>query len=322
MSVSQTPSTESLAALRLVAAGRSYDAVAADLAIAEASVRELARTAVDTFAGPAADALTNAERERIADWLLGQTMKEPLVERSPAAREYAEAAAASAWQTQGVNLRPLPASETAKKFVQPGSPKSTGTLNQPKPQSNPKTTASSSEGGRRAGVALLGLGAAALVVGALAALGVFSGSSSTRAKSSISTSAATKPQTTTSQTTPNGSQLAGWTLSKRFDLAPVTGASGRGIAGLESKGQQHALLVAGTGLSPGVVVGIWVTGGPAPGLVGFQRVTSKGEFSAVGAVPASASSADRLIVTEEHITKSSPPPTAPGRILLSSPFGL
>ena len=315
-------SAESLAALRLVVAGRSYEDVASALAINETAVRELARNAIDSFSGAAATNLTESERGRITDWLLAQSSDEPLVQASPAARGYAEAAISAALTRHSIALRQLPDTKpaSAKQFVV--APAANQTQSQPvarAAQGVADTTAEPAPA-KRAGIALLGLAAAALLVGVLAVAGVFSSSESNKptASSTLSSTTPTKQQ----QGPAKDPQLAGWTLSKRFDLIPVTGSSGRGIAGLETKGQQHALLVAGTGLPAGSVVGIWVTGGPAPGLVGFQRVTSKGEFSAVGAVPASAAQADRLIVTEERISKASPPPTAPGRVLLSSPFRL
>ncbi len=299
------PAAEDLAALRLVAGGRSYSQVAADLAIDESAVRQSARTAIDAFAGASVRNLTESERSRIADWLLAQTDDEPLVVTSPAAREYAMNATAAAHAQQGVELNSLPLSgvTSPKEFA----------VSSPVAKATPRR-------GNRAGITLLALGTAAILIVVLAASGVFSSTSEQQA-----TSTASLPLTSTStqaQQTPSDGQLAGWKLSKRFDLVPVTGASGRGIAGLETKGKQSALLVAGTGLKPGIAVGIWVTGGAAPGLVGFQRVTAKGEFTAVGAVPAGAPSADRLIVTEEQISKNAPPPTSPGRVLLSSPFGL
>ena len=105
-------------------------------------------------------------------------------------------------------------------------------------------------------------------------------------------------------------------------MTPVAGTTGAGIGGLETKDGQQALLIAGTRMKPSTVVGIWLTGGPSPVLVGFQKVGAKGEFSAIGAVPKGADSADRLIVTSESTKPGQKPPAAPGQVLLTSPFSL
>lgn len=75
-------------------------------------------------------------------------------------------------------------------------------------------------------------------------------------------------------------------------------------------------------MKPSGVVGIWLTGGPSPLLVGFQKVSGKGEFSAIGALPTAAGSADRLIVTAEAVKPGQKPPASPGPVLLTSPFSL
>jgi hypothetical protein len=107
---------------------------------------------------------------------------------------------------------------------------------------------------------------------------------------------------------------------KRFTLKPVGAETGKALAGIEVKGSEAKLLIAGNGLDSSSTVGIWLVGGGTSGLVGFQIVNAKGQFSAVGPLPANVDSADTLVVTSETARPGQEAPDHPGRVLLSSPF--
>jgi hypothetical protein len=105
-------------------------------------------------------------------------------------------------------------------------------------------------------------------------------------------------------------------------LKSVDGSSGKALAGVETKGEASALLIAGNGLNPDTTVGIWLVGGNSAGLIGFQNVNSKGQFSAVGPLPKNLQKADTLVVTRETVKQGQSVPKTPGSVILSSPFSL
>jgi hypothetical protein len=113
-----------------------------------------------------------------------------------------------------------------------------------------------------------------------------------------------------------------WVVRDRFTLKAVDGGSGKALAGVETKGEAAALLIAGNGMTPKSTIGIWLTGKGTSGLVGFQVVNSKGQFSAVGSLPKNVQSAVTLIVTSETARPGQASPKSPGPVLLSSPFTL
>ncbi|MEI6448052.1 MAG: hypothetical protein WCO96_09280, partial [Actinomycetes bacterium] len=229
-----------LASLRLIVTGRTYAEVAEALSIDADSVADNARLAVSTLAGQAAEPLALAERGRIADWLLGQSEREPLVEGSPAARAFGQAASDELAAIDGAvlpllpdpELPPGPASEpplrAAKQFAPPS-----GTADEAKPprltDSAPDGPAAGSRGtpeiSRRGGIAVLAAAGVAAVIGGLAIGGVFDGGDEST-PTATSTTAASTP--TTAQNTPSAGASTpdgkgGWTLRKRFTLKPVAG---------------------------------------------------------------------------------------------------
>ena len=314
---------EQVSALRLVAGGRSYADVAEALSLDRADVVDLVHAASEALTAGDGANLTSGERVRVIDWLVGQSQTEVLVEQSPAARAYAATASSTLAAELDVQLRTLP--DLAEPQV-PARP--TKTFEPPAHgasvhSSGPAGASSQLGSSRKGGLALLATAAAGITLAALYLFGAFDGSNSTTRPTSTSSETATAPNGDGSSTkSPNLNGLAGWKLENRFYLSPVAGGKGAGLAGLESKDGQRALLAAGTRMVPSGIVGIWLTGGPKPLLIGFQRVSAKGEFSAIGAVPKGASQADRLIVTSEQLSQSRPVPSSPGRVLLTSPFKL
>ena len=328
-----------LASLRLIVSGRSYSEVADALSIDAESVADNARLAVSTLAGSAAEPLAQAERGRIADWLLGQVESEPLVEGSPSARAFASAASGELASLEGARLPALPEplaltaepdgprTRPTKSFARPGTGKTTSESSAAKPEASDTDESESAQDGgqtpeisRRGGIAVLGAAAAALLIGGLALGGVFDGGDEASTPTSVASTTPTTTAPSGAAATPDGK--GGWTLRKRFTLKPVAGGKALGVAGLESKGTQNAMLVAGTGLPPNTTVGIWLTGSAAPALVGFQKVSSKGQFTAVAPVPKSAPQANRVIVTSESVKPGQPVPKVPGAAILASPFSI
>lgn len=314
------------AALRLALSGRNYSEIADALAISSESVAALAREAVTALAGASANALTTAEQARVADWITGAAADEPLVESSPAGRAIVEGVHSQLVGIEGIDLRSLPSEPSsgpapapAKNWEQTRPAKPAVTTATPSaPKVAPSSSASEGAPNGKGGYLLIGAAIVAIGFGGLAIAGVFNGSDST----TTSKPAQTKPTTNSGSQQNSGTTQSGWKLTRRFTLTPVAGSAGAGIGGLETKDGQQALLIAGTRMKPSTVVGIWLTGGPSPVLVGFQKVSAKGEFSAIGAVPKGAESADRLIVTSERTKPGQKPPAAPGQVLLTSPFSL
>lgn len=325
-------SVPQLSALRLAASGRSFSDVAEALALDEAQVADLVHSASELLTAGEGAALTAGERLRVVDWLLGQTPTEPLVEQSPAAREYALVARSSITEHTGVGIRDLPSAAgtvnrteqaPTRQFEADPAKRQSPTRHATEGGSKTATAvAASAETSKRGGIALLAVALSAVVLGGLYLFGVFGDDEGSKPKSSSATPSNQIGGGGSGNGSPSLNGLAGWKLENRFYLSPVAGAKGAGLAGLESKDGQRALLAAGTKMDPKIIVGIWLTGGAKPLLIGFQRVSGKGEFSAIGAVPKGASESDRLIVTREQLSRDRPIPTQPGQVLLTSPFKL
>ena len=320
--LSQLPPDQA-SALRLLAGGRSYTDVADLLGLTEQDVIQTALKGADILGGSSADALTESERLRVLNVLLGIKDSDPLMAGSPSAAEYGGLVSAA---LPGTKVRNEVRSEAAHKPSQVPTPsaktavtslpaiptsKRSAQASTPSRESSPTNPES-----RPRGVALIaGLGAVAVGV-ILVVWHPWSGSDqSTRG----STSAATT--TTTPQSTKPGSKGAnGWTVKSKFELKPTTGGSGKALAGVETKGSSAALLIAGNGMRASSTVGIWLTGPGGPGLVGFQKVNAKGQFSAIGQLPKNALTATQIIVTQETTSPGAKVPTQPGPALLSANF--
>ncbi|MEI7889657.1 MAG: hypothetical protein WCI34_05045, partial [Actinomycetes bacterium] len=76
-------------ALRLLTGGKTYRAVADLLGLTAESVASTALAGLDSLAPDEAKSLTEMERSRVADVVLGQTGSDPLIQGSPAAGAYA-----------------------------------------------------------------------------------------------------------------------------------------------------------------------------------------------------------------------------------------
>lgn len=102
------PSTVAL--LRLLGGGLDYGAVAERLELPASDVELEARGAISALAGESALELTEGERSRLADWLLGVVDDELLASGSPAARRFLSTARSELERIGGPTLRSLPES--------------------------------------------------------------------------------------------------------------------------------------------------------------------------------------------------------------------
>ncbi len=299
--------------LKLLASGKTPQDVAEALAVGLDAVITRAVDGADVLAGDSADSLARSERERVLQSIFGNGLEDPLLKSSPAAMEYANAV-----RTELGMDTPRPPVTGAQKSVvapvlqPPPSKAASGpnppALNESKKPATSREPAESPSVDRRRGIILIAcLGI--VIVGIIVAL-------VTPGDDSKESTSASSPATTSSAA--NG----GWQIRSRFTLKPVDGGSGKALAGIETKGEASALLIAGNGMTPKTTVGIWLVGGKTAGLVGFQTVNAKGQFSAVGPLPKNLQTADTLVVTSETVKPGQKVPTSPGPVILSSPFSL
>lgn len=314
--LSQLPPDQA-SALRLLSGGRSYTDVADLLGLTEHDVIQTALKGADSLAGSSAEALTESERLRVLDVLLGIKESDPLMAGSPSAAEYGSCVSAA---LPGTQLRSeQPAQAASKPTSVPAPPAKTPVDSLPaippvkvSPPSRESSSARPSFKSR--GVALIaGLGAVAVLVILL----LWQPWSGNNQSPPDSTSAAT---TTTQPAKPGSKGANGWTVKSKFELKSTSGGSGKALAGVETKGSSAALLIAGNGMRASSTVGIWLTGPGGPGLVGFQKVNAKGQFSAIGPLPKNALTATQIIVTQETTSPGAKVPNQPGPALLSANF--
>jgi len=294
-------------ALKLLAAGNSPELVADALSIEPSAVLERALRAADQLAASESVHLAESERLRVLGVVIGTSASDPLIKSSPAAAAYQRAVNAGL----GVSSKTQKTSEfaTASPTPEPTEPVPTAKAEAVEPRElQEPATASIPNPDRRRGMVLLSCLGAVIVATALAIVSPWGDTK----KQSMAGSGTTTTQSATD----------GWQIRNRFTLKAVDGGTGKALAGVETKGQSAALLVAGNGLPPKSTIGIWLIGGGKSGLVGFQTVNAKGQFSAVGPLPQSVQSADTLVVTSETAKPGQKAPSKPGPVILSSPFSL
>ena len=299
--------------LKLLASGKTPQDVADALTVGLDAVINRAVEGADALAGDSADSLARSERERVLQSVFGNGPEDPLLKSSPAAKEYANAVR----NGLAMGTPPPPVTKEQKTVVAPevtpplrkaaSGSRTPAARMDAKPTQSPKASESGSAERRRGLILIACLGV--VLVGIIVAVVTPGDDSKNSAstQSSVATSSAA-----------NG----GWQIRSRFTLKPVDGGSGKALAGIETKGEASALLIAGNGMTPKATVGIWLVGGKTAGLVGFQTVNAKGQFSAVGPLPKNLQSADTLVVTSETVKPGQKVPTSPGPVILSSPFSL
>jgi len=296
--ISDLPSDEA-STLRLLCSGRKAADVAELLALNVEDVRRRALSGADAMAPKEAAALAESERSRILAVLFGEAVEDPLLSTSPAAQAYAETLqhklALNLIETKP-NLGDVSAAEAA-----PQASRKTA-------KADPVITQQGAPNRKR--------GRLLLAVGGLLAVVVIAGTVIS-SNGGDNRPAGSGPKSPSTQ-----SAAGGWTVRNRFTLKAVDGSAAKALAGVETKGEASALLIAGNGLNAKTTVGIWLTGGGSSGLIGFQNVNAKGQFSAVGPFPKNLQTADTIVVTLETVRQGQPVPKTPGPVILSSPFSL
>lgn len=328
---------EQTAVLRLVSSRGGYEEVAESLVLDVDSVAEAARESISLLGGDATESLTEKEADRVADWLLGVSDAEPLIEGSPAARELAAVVNARLSELEGMTVRDLPGQAARpRRFVRSGAtapaderPADAGRTTDVKTapvESREETleppTAVERSPSKRGGAILIGALAVAATCGVLLLTGIFGSSGEESAGTK------TNPTPTPPSTTPNGSDLPssgnanGWRLGRAFALKATDGGRQQGAAAISTKQGRVALLVACNSLSPGSIVGTWLVGSDGSTLVSLNQVDSKGRFVLAAPMPAAARTSASLVVTRENFTPGGARPTRPGTPLLSTRFSL
>jgi len=288
------------ATLRLVIAGRDYDAVSSTLGIKPAEVERRAKAGLEALAGDQASALTEGERDEIADVLLGQREHSPLLDGSPTAQTYAATIRAELPQ-QAKSM-----SENRQKSQAP------------KAAADSTHEAHPASVSRRGGIALIGGALVLILVITLWATGSFDSGSSTTADSAATT---TTPSTSNAKSSQQASQTKFVPGSKtQYPLRATPNGKELGRVLLGTKGSQPALALAAIGNPADTYVGVWLTGPNQPILIGLQKTNAKGEFAAEGLLPNGAAKQTNLIVTREVYSQGGALPNTPGQQLLSTAF--
>jgi hypothetical protein len=287
------PTPDQQAVLGLLLRGKSYESVASDLGLQPEQIRDRALNGLESLQLVEGASLTRGERDRIGEFILGQTTDEALAVDSPAGARYAGA------------LR-----NELKLDLPPVAPT--------------QWSSETSAGSRKGGLVLLAVAGLAAVLIALAATGSFDSSDPSPSASASSTTSTSAPTPKTSAPATNGGTAAnGWTIRRAYNLKATDGSSRRGVGAYETKAGNQALVFAATGMPASAVAGIWLLGGSKPVLVGFQKTDAKGQFTAITSrVPDGATKANQVVVTLEQYTPGGAIPSAPGQVVLQSPFSL
>ncbi|MDX8150239.1 hypothetical protein SK069_01410 [Patulibacter brassicae] len=239
--------------------GMAYEELAGALGMTPELVRERALDAVDGLAPDDVDGLEIEDRDRIADYLLGQSS----ASERQAVRELLESAApARTWARLVSNeLRPLAGDRLP---VVPGDGED---VREAFAALDAKTVAQGKERRRRgAGSILLALaGALVLVVAVLYVTGVFDGDDD------ASDVASTPTTTTTAGSSDAELQAIAQSLRQQVNLRPPSGAKGsaarpKGVIQLTAQDGQLLALLQGSGFRPATsnrTYAVWLTGGPS-----------------------------------------------------------
>ncbi len=288
--------------------GRSYGDIAGILSIAPDEVRARALAALDALGPPTS--VSDADRARIADYLLGQlaTSEQPPVRDgladSPQQRAWAQAVSAELGPLASNPLPPIP-----------------GRAATPAPPPNPEAPRSS----RTGGIVLLSVLAAAIV----AAVVIFvikpgSGSgkhgdpSATVAR--VSSAHSSRSSSASSSTTTSASQTAA--IVGQINLTPPSGGGRtKGVALVLREGSLKGLGIEAehvppTSTKPRTAYAVWLYNSPSDAkLLGYfsKGVNKKGALGSTAALPANAAHYKYLIITVETGDK---PSKTPGAVLL------
>jgi hypothetical protein len=327
---------------------KSYAEVAKLLELDQRAVHDRAHAGLALLAPALARAVPQQLREQVADYLLGQQdERQALLTRaqiaaSAPAREWAKALAVELVHVTADQLPEIPEPSEREGDAPPA-------RELDRPARGAATTAPSEavvddarvptdeepgrHSSRRGGFALLGLIAVVVVVAIVLVVSSGKGSGKNvagtgppRGTSAGETEASSE---TTSTTNTSGSESASGGTTKKSSSAHVEkdisltaphGGKATGGVVVGSEGEKHAFLLAARGLQPtnGFKYVAWLINskGEADGLGIAPEVSSSGELNAGGALPANASSYDRIEVTRNTEAK----PKRPGAVVLEGEF--
>lgn len=321
----------------LLKQGKSYGELAALLRIDPAAVRERAAMALDALAGPAGDGLSDAEVDRLTDFLLGQSETPP--PRDAQARAWSETVVdalrkgglepkaelgdepvAEPEAAPGQELPPVPAEAPAS--LAPASAPAPA----PAPQPDPAEKATvpgfgygpdDEERSSRLGGILLLLGLVAVIAVVLVVV-LTRGNGSDSANSPTVAAQTTSADTTT--TTPTATSTTPLSVEAQVNMTPPTkGSKALGVATIITDGKTQAAQIQTQGLpanGKSDLYALWLTGGPGgkASLLGFQKtpVGRTGRFQGTASLPADAASYKYIQLSRE--TQNNP--TKPSNVIL------
>ncbi len=300
----QAPTAEDRAILRLLLRrGQSYEVIAAALASDVPNVRARAHAALATIA-PFPSATTVADRERLADALLGgdQPAAGTLLNDSAENRAWWEEARK---RLVGEELAGDDGIEPAPAVAEEAS--------------GPDAAASEqARVSRRGGLLVLAVVVAALALIAAALFGGFGGKGAKPAETRAAKPAATATTTTTTSNTAAG----GAEIVKQINLKPPSGASSPlGILFVVQQDGKRALQVLGQGLEASNMYALWLQKDGRWSRLGFfpavaAKGTDAGRLVGLVAAPKGALTSDRVVISRETAQS----PTAPGEVVLAGSF--
>jgi len=328
--------------------GRSYDDIAALLAIDRAGVRARALAAFDAI-GPETG-LSPESRALITDYLLGQLpdrVAEQARERlaqSPYERAWARVVASELEQIateplpeipDGSRARSAPAaaapavadSAAAAPVAVPaaapadGSPAAGPREPGPRPPRRRTPRLSDRPSSRRGGAIMLGVGALVVVVVVVVLVALIGGGSNKKHSATTaasSTAAGTKtPTSTTSTTSTNKAQLIA-----QINLNPPSGTgSAKGVALVVKDGSAYGLIIEAQGVAPNShnAYAAWLSNSATDSLrLGFVNpaVGKTGKLQVGTALPTNAGHYKQLLLTVETASN----PKTPGTVVLEGSF--
>jgi Sigma-70, region 4 len=328
--------------------GRSYDEIAALLAIDRAAVRDRALSAMDAL-GPSEARMSAERRALITDYLLGQLpvrvrdQVRELLSKSPSERAWARVLASELTPLSDKPLPEIPsgpvsptpepaATPAAQAAPSPGAP-ATPPLGAEPPADDGAPAAPAPSGGgvpapvpagpprsRGGGGVLLAIAAVIAVVVVIVIIATSGGSSP---KKSGSTTTASTP--TTSSTTTGTSTTSKAHVVSEVALKPTsTSTKAAGIAEIVVEGKVTGVIVAADHLTPNTThnaYAVWLSNPSGQSkLLGYvsPAVGKNGDLKTSGPLPSNVASYKEILVTLETTTDTK----TPGPTVLSGPLSL
>lgn len=290
--------------------GKTYEEIAALLAIDAFAVRARAHAALDSLAPRTASGLTPSRRAELSDYLLDQQDDEAYeatyhhLAASPPSRAWARVVAAELRTIAPEAIPEIPDEGAGRSEAVAATGAGSGSTHA---SALPRDQRSSRLGG-----ALL-IAGMVIVVAVGAYLLLSGGDDGDKPKATAT--AGTTPSTTSTDATQPARPIA------QINLLPPEGSDSKaaGLAQVLAAGNQRAIVIAGQGVDAGTYA-VWLyTDESENKLLGFvpRRVTSNGKFAAQATLPADAGTFKELVVTSQEAPKTAQDvPKTPGEIIL------